>query len=241
MQPKHSFPSICSILFLAMFVVAGLATPIRVASQTTSTTAQPAAPATTSDAARPVAPKSETETNDVYLHSPMVKKIAGMLHLDVDITARLFEGINFAIVVLAIGFLVFRWLPKTLRSRSEKVRADIESARKVTEDANTRLSAIEAKLSGLDGEIAQIRSHVELESKEDEARIKSTIQEESARIVAAAAQEMEAAAAQARRELRQFAADRAIIQAARQLAITQETDSALIAEFLADVGKGGQK
>jgi F-type H+-transporting ATPase subunit b len=241
MQPKHSFPSIFSILFLAMFVVAGLATPIRVASQTTSTTAQPAAPATTSDAARPVAPKSETETNDVYLHSPMVKKIAGMLHLDVDITARLFEGINFAIVVLAIGFLVFRWLPKTLRSRSEKVRADIESARKVTEDANTRLSAIEAKLSGLDGEIAQIRSHVELESKEDEARIKSTIQEESARIVAAAAQEMEAAAAQARRELRQFAADRAIIQAARQLAITQETDSALIAEFLADVGKGGQK
>jgi F-type H+-transporting ATPase subunit b len=169
-----------------------------------------------------------------------------MLHLDVDTTARIFEGINFAIIALAIGFLLLRWLPKTLRSRSEKVSADIESARKVTADANARLSAIEAKLSGLDGEIAQIRSQVEVESREDEARIKSTIQEESARIVASAAQEMESTVAQARRSLRHFAADLAIEQAAKQLAITAETDRALIAEFLGDTAvtaapKGGRK
>jgi F-type H+-transporting ATPase subunit b len=246
MQPKRSFPSIFSILILAMFIIVGLATPVRLISQTTSTAAHPAAAAATSDAARPEAAKSEQETNDAYLHSPMVKKLAGMLHLDVDTTARIFEGINFAIIALAIGFLLLRWLPKTLRSRSEKVSADIESARKVTADANARLSAIEAKLSGLDGEIAQIRSQVEVESREDEARIKSTIQEESARIVASAAQEMESTVAQARRSLRHFAADLAIEQAAKQLAITAETDRALIAEFLGDTAvtaapKGGRK
>jgi chromosome segregation ATPase len=65
---------------------------------------------------------------------------------------------------------------QVLRKRGEKVRTDIESARKVTEDANARLSAIEAKLSGLDGEIAKIRAQVETESKQDEARIKATME-----------------------------------------------------------------
>ena len=242
MQPRRFMPHIFRILFLAMFVAAGMITPVRLAAQTT--TAQ--AVTTTSDAARPEAAKPEADSNDVYLHSPMVKTLARMLHLDVETTARIFEGINFAIIVLAIGFLFFRIMPKTLRVRTEKVRSGIESARKMTEDAYTRLSAIEARLGGLDGEIAQIRSQVEVEIKEDEARIKSTIKEESARIVAAAAQEMEATAALARRSLRHFAADLAIEQAVEQLAITPETDRALIAEFLKDIGgngahKGGQK
>jgi F-type H+-transporting ATPase subunit b len=239
-------------MFLAMFAAAVLITPIRAASQTSSTAAQPAAAPATSDAARPEtakpeeAQKSEQETNDVYLHSPMVKTLARLIHLDVETTSRIFEGINFGIIVLAVGFLLIRWLPKTLRSRTEKVRTDIETARKMSEDANARLSAIEAKLSGLDGEIAQIRSQVELESRADEARIKSTIQEESARIVASTAQEMESTVAQARRSLRHFAADLAIEEAAKQLSITAETDRALIAEFLGDTAvtaaaKGGRK
>jgi F-type H+-transporting ATPase subunit b len=168
-----------------------------------------------------------------------------MLHLSVGITAEIFEGINFAILALAIGIPLFRWLPKTIRKRGEKIREEIESARKVTEDAGLRLSAIEAKLSGLDGEIAQIRAQVEEESKQDEARIKSTIGEESERIVATAEQEIGSAAAQARRSLRHFAADLAIEQATKKLLLTPETDQALIAEFLRDVAgngatKGGQ-
>jgi F-type H+-transporting ATPase subunit b len=236
MQPKRFIPPAFRIFFLAMFVVAGMAAPIRVTAQTSTPATQPAAASPTSEAAKP-----EADSNDVYLHAPVVKKLAGMLHLDVETTARIFLGINFGIIVLAVGYLLFRILPKTLRGRSEKVRAGIESARKVTEDAYARLSAIEAKLAGLDGEIAQIRSQVELESREDEARIKSTIKEESARIVAAAEQEIGSAAAQARRSLRHFAADLAIEQAAKQLAITPETDRALIAEFLGDTSvRGGR-
>jgi F-type H+-transporting ATPase subunit b len=228
-----------------MFVAAVLATPIRVTAQTSAPAAQAAPASATSGTTVPEATKpeevqkSEADANDVYLHAPIVKTLARMLHLDVETAARIFEGINFGIIVLAVGFLLLRILPKTLRGRSEKVRTDIESARKMSEDAYARLSAIEAKLSGLDGEIAQIRAQVELESKEDEARIKSTIKEESVRIVAAAAQEMEASAAQARRSLRHFAADLAIEQAAKQLAITPETDRALIAEFLGDTALTG--
>jgi F-type H+-transporting ATPase subunit b len=223
--------------------VAGLAMPIRVSSQASAAVAHTSPgtniPAQPDAAKTEEATKPEADANDVYLHSPMVRTMARMLHLDVETAARIFEGINFGIIVLAIGYFIFRLLPGTLRNRSEKVRSGIESARKMTEDAYTRLSAIEARLSGLDGEIAQIRSQVEVESREDEKRIKSSIKEESARIVAAAAQEMETSAALARRSLRHFAADLAIEQAAKQLAITPETDRALIAEFLGDTALTG--
>jgi F-type H+-transporting ATPase subunit b len=239
MLARRFSPPAFRIFVLAILVAAGLSTPIFVTAQTTAPAAQPATASPSSEAGRPEAAKPEADPNDVYLHAPIVKKLAGILHLDVETTARIFEGINFAIIVLAVGYFIIRLLPKTLRTRSEKVRTEIESARKVTEDAYARLSAIEDKLSGLDGEIAQIRSQVELESQQDEARIKSTIKEESARIVAAAAQEMEATVAQARRSLRHFAADLAIEQAVEHLAITPETDRALIAEFLNDASLTG--
>jgi len=126
-----------------------------------------------------------------------------------------------------------------LRNRAVKLREDIESARKVTEDASTRLAAVEAKLASLGDEIAKFRAEVEAESLQDQARIKATLEEESTRIVAAAEQEIGVAAAQARRTLRHFAADLAIDQAAKQLVLTAETDRALIAEFVADAAKGG--
>jgi F-type H+-transporting ATPase subunit b len=40
--------------------------------------------------------------------------------------------------------------------------------------------------------------------------------------------------------LKHFAAELAIGQAARQIAITPETDRALIAEFVSDAAKGGK-
>jgi F-type H+-transporting ATPase subunit b len=169
----------------------------------------------------------------------MVISTAKALHLSVETTARSYELINFGIIFFAIAIPLFRWLPKFLTSRKAKIREDIESARKVTEDANARLSAVEAKLASIGDEIAKFRAEVEHEASQDEARIKATLEEESTRIVAAAEQEIGVAATQARRTLRHFAADLAIEQAAKQLVLTPETDRALIAEFVGDVAKGG--
>jgi F-type H+-transporting ATPase subunit b len=189
---------------------------------------------TGSEAAKPKQEKSEQEENNVYRHAPVVQTIARMIHLDLETTARLFEGINFLIIVLAIGIPLFRALPKTLRKRSEKVRTDIDSARKATDDAKVRLSAIEEKLSGLDKEISRIRAQVKEDSEKDEERIKAAAAEESSRIIAAAELEIDSSALQAQRNLRRFAADLAIEQAAKQLVLTPENDRALIAEFLSD-------
>jgi len=238
------------MVLLSAFIAAAAVVPFRATAQQPVPTTQTAPVSATNGAAKseaassqeaskPKQEKTEQEKADVYRHAPVVQTIAKMLHLDLETTARLFEGINFAIIVLAIGIPLCRALPKAMRARSEKVRTGIESAHKVTEDAKLRLSAIEAKLSGLDTEIAQIRAQVKEESKQDEVRIKSSVAEESARIVAAAEQEIDSSAIQAQRSLRRFAANLAIEQAAKQLVLTPENDQTLIAEFLSDAALYG--
>lgn len=181
--------------------------------------------------------REEEQGDDVYRHSAVIKAAAGVLHLSVETTARLFEIINIAIVILALGIPLYRFIPKYLRERGEKVSSALESARQKTEDANSRLSAVEAKLAHLDDEIARFRSELEAEMQKDEAHIKAAIEEERARIVASAEQEIGAATAHARRGLRVFAAELAIEKATRQLVLTPETDRALIAEFVRDAGR----
>lgn len=232
--------------FLTVLAAGVAAAPFHIAAQEQAAPApsQPtgqssAAQVQTNDTAKPEAAKPEGNDTDKFRHTPLVTAAAKALHLPVETTARTFEFINFAIIVLALGIPLARFLPKFLRQRAEKVRTDIESARKVTEDANARLGAIEAKLSGLGEEIQKFRSEVEEEMRHDEARIKAAIEEESARIVVAAEQEIGSAAAQARRGLRHFAVDLAIEQAARQMLLTPETDRALIAEFVGDANKNG--
>lgn len=199
--------------------------------------ASPSATAAGTEAAP--AAKSEKDQDNVYLHAPVVQTIGRVLHLDVETTAQIFVFINFAILVLAIGIPLVRIAPKVIRKRSQTLRFNLESARKETEDAGARLSAVEAKLASLGNEIQKFRAEVEAESLQDEARIKAALAEESARIVASAEQEIGMAAAQATRGLRNFAADLAIDQASRQLKLTPETDRALIAEFVGNVEKGG--
>jgi F-type H+-transporting ATPase subunit b len=241
--------SIRIVLFLAL-AVGVAAVPSRLVAQSAGQPSNAEASAQTAQqpATEAAAPekKSDEEQAEVFrLEGPIVKWTAKTFNISRETAANIFTFINFGIVVLALGIPLVKYLPKILKGRGEKVRADIESARKVSEDAGIRLSAIEEKLAGLDGEIKTIRAQVEAESRQDMDRIHASIAEESARIVATAEQEIGVSAAQARRSLRHFAADLAIEQATKQLVLTPETDRALIAEFLGDAtltgkAKGGQ-
>jgi F-type H+-transporting ATPase subunit b len=187
--------------------------------------------------------KTAENENDEYRHAPVVQSLARIMHMDVERAAQIFEIFNVSIVVLGIVIPLVRIMPRLLRGRSQKIQANIEEARRTTEDANKRLSAVEAKMASLDVEIAKFRTEVEQQIVQDEQRGKAALEEESARIVASAEQEIGVAAAQAKRSLRNFAADLAIEQAARQLVLTPDTDRALIAEFVREAGRanGGGK
>jgi F-type H+-transporting ATPase subunit b len=231
------------LALLAMLSIA--VAPIRVmaAPQTPEAPAQPALESPAQEASHPPrteAAKTEEQTNDQYRHAPIVQSLARMLHMDVETAARTFELFNVAIIVLGIGIPLARIMPRLLRGRSEKIRADIEAAEKSTQDANARLSAVEARLESLDQEIAKFRAEVEQQIAQDEQRGKAALEEETARIVASAEQEISVAAAQAKRSLRHFAADLAIEKAVKQLVLTPETDRALIAEFVAEASSNNK-
>jgi F-type H+-transporting ATPase subunit b len=214
--------------------------PYRAAAQTSSTPSAPTASqvAATNSAVSESSKAGESEEQK-FLHSSSVQALARVLHLDVQTTSKIFLGINFAIIFFAIVIPLGRLMPRVFRKRSQTLSHDLQTAREATADANTRLSAIEAKLAGLDDEMKQFREQIEQESAEDEKRIKATISEESARIVASAEQEIGVAAAHARRSLRNFAAELAIEHAEKGLKLTPEADRALIAEFVANVSADG--
>ena len=243
MHPSYFSLRFSWLAILTFALTACLAVPHRVAAQQPAPASSPAAPAasTSSDAEsedNPTTPNDEQKELNTFRHAPLVAKIGQKMGMDVETTAKVFEGINFVIIILAIVIPIVRIVPRMLRERSTTLNQDIQTARQATADANARLSAVEAKLAGLDAEIQKFRAEVEQESREDEKRIKATIEEESARIVASAEQEITMAAVQARRGLRHFAADLAIAQAEKQLTLTPETDRALIAEFI-DVARNG--
>lgn len=187
--------------------------------------------------------KEEQQING-FLHAPAVKAVARFLHLSLDATDAIFLGINYVIILLVILIPLGRFMPKVLRRRRQTLRHNLESARKLTEEATARLSAVEAQLAKLGEEIGRFRGEVEAELRSDETRIKGTIEEESARIVAAAEQEIGLAAIQAQRGLRKFAAELAVEHAGRHIALSPETDRALVAEFAESIaqhknGSGG--
>lgn len=243
-----SVPSRFTVRILGMAVMAALmlvpaAAPSRAIAQQPGTQRPPhsVAPAPSPSPAAANTPSSEEDRENAFLNAPVVHKMAHAFNLSEPAARTLFLVINFLIIFFAIAIPLARTMPKIFRKRAQNLRHDLDLARKATEEARQRMSAVEAKLAGLDREIAQFRAQVEQESLEDEKRIKATLKEESERILASAEQEIAAAAAHARRSLRSFAADLAIEQATRQLTLTPETDRALIGEFIGQLaGENGR-
>lgn len=246
-SPRRFPLRISGFLTVAVLTAGLISAACPSAAQETSPAAatQQAAPA--QPAASQEAPKSQEEQNRVFLlEGPLVKWTAQNFGLSREIASDIFQFFNFAIIFLLIVVPVLRVMPKIFRKRSETLGHSLKEAREATANANARLNAVEAKLAGLDEEIKKFRAQVEQESLEDEKRIKASLADENARILEAAEQDLNVAAQQARRNLRQFAANLAIEQAAQQLVLTPEIDRALIAEFARGAesngtgSKGGQ-
>ncbi|HEY5213203.1 MAG TPA: ATPase, partial [Acidobacteriaceae bacterium] len=107
-----------------------------------------------------------------------------------------------------------------------------------TEEATSRLSSVEERLSKLDDQIAAMRGQAEADSARDEQRIKASVEDEKVKIVAAAEVEIQNATTLARREIQKYAAELAIEQAARKLVVTAETDRLLVENFAHKLGEG---
>jgi F-type H+-transporting ATPase subunit b len=194
------------------------------------------APANTGESSTPInavpAKKEEIkDENDEYRHSAAVQKLGAMVGLNADQAATAFTVINFVILAFGVGLVMRKTLPKAFRARNSAIQKQLVDARTATEEASARLNSVEARLSKLDDQIAEMRTHAEADAAREERRIRASVEEEKSKILAAAEAEIHSATAAARRDIQQFAAGLAIEQAARKLVVTAETDRLLVESF----------
>jgi F-type H+-transporting ATPase subunit b len=175
--------------------------------------------------------KEEKDENDVFRHSSSVRAIGAKMGLDPEHAATAFSILNFALLVIFVGWFLVKALPKAFRNRTSTIQKHLVEARSATEEANARLSSVEARLSKLDEQIAAMRAQAEKDLAHDEQRIKDALEEEKHRILTSAEQEIASATTQAQRQLRQYAADLAIDQAAHKLVVNAETDRLIVQDF----------
>jgi len=178
------------------------------------------------------------------MKSPNVVALGAKLGLNPDQSKLAFQLTNFLLLALGIAWVVAKMLPKVLRGRTETIQKNLVDARTATEEARTRLSSVEERLSKLDGEIAALRAQAEQDAGKEEVRIKAAVEDEKQKILASAEQEIAAATMHAQKLLQQHAAELAIEQAARKLVVSAETDRLLVQGFAqrlaGDESKKGQ-
>ena len=225
---------------LTLAVVLGVGFHVR----QTPVQAQSAGVTSTPEAQSPEKNKQEQDENDAYRHSEMVQKLGAKLGMNAEQAATAFEVTNFVLLAVLVGWGLLKMLPKLLRDRNTAIQKHLVDARTATEEARTRLSSVEERLSKLDGEIAAMRSHAEQDSAKEEQRLKASVEEEKQKILASAEQEIAAATMHAQKQLQQHAAELAIEQAARKLVVSAETDRLLVQGFAqrlaGDESKKGQ-
>jgi F-type H+-transporting ATPase subunit b len=229
---------------VTLAVVLGVSVGARLAPVHAQAAASTASGAATADAQSGDKADQEVDETAEYRHSAMVKHIGGMVGMDAERSAKVFEWANFLLLAAGIGWVVAKMLPQTLKGRSSAIQKDLVDARSATEEANARMGAVEERLSKLDGDIAAMRKQAEQDSLRDEQRILATVEDEKKKIVEAAEQEIAAATSHAQKALQQFAAELAIEQAARKLVVSAETDRLLVQGFAqrlaGDESKKGQ-
>ncbi len=233
-----------AVLLLAAVFVSAVGVPVAARAEMVAVVAAQA----NDEGSTPVnnVPEKKEEVHDEnyeYTHSDAVKSFGKMLGLNPDQSATAFTLCNFFLLLIGVGYLLLKTVPKAFRNRSTTIQKKLVDARTATEEAKARLDAVEARLSKLDDQIAGMQKQSELDSASEEQRIKASVEETKAKILADADAEILAATAMARREIQKYAAELAIDHAAKKLVVTAETDRLLVEDFARKLGvtsdKGG--
>ena len=181
------------------------------------------------------APESD-EQLEHYAHSSVVKYLAGKVGISTPEMARIFEDFNSGVLIAIILYFVLTRVPKSFSEKRRKLAEDLVEARKATENAEKRLTSVEARLQSLGGEIEEMRGHAAEIAQGEEARIRAAMEAERERIVHSAEAEIEAAQSNAERGLKRYAADLAVDRATERVSLDTEGDRMLVDEFLQSLG-----
>jgi len=184
--------------------------------------------------------EEEEEENATLKYSPSVTALGKKIGMSPQASYWAFTGLNFAVVLGLIVWLVKSKVLAGMRERTASIRSAMEIAKKASEDAKARLAAIEDRLTKLDTEVAGLKTQAENDFKAEEQRIREQAEQDAARVVQMAEQEIATAAKTARRELKVFAANLAVSLAEKRITVDRDTDEQIVHTFVSQLGKGGK-
>jgi len=152
-------------------------------------------------------------------------------------TGMVFRWINFLIVFGGIGYLVAKYGGTFFRANAKAIAAGIHEGGAAKAAAEHELSEIEAKIAGLDREIAEMREQARLDIAAETERLRASGLNEIDKIRQAAQAELAATERAARQKLREITASQAIQRAAALVrsGMNAKVRSRIFQSFLGDL------
>jgi F-type H+-transporting ATPase subunit b len=150
----------------------------------------------------------------------------------------IFRWIVFAIVAIAL-IKAFAGAGPGLRSNSEQISQKIAEGTRAREAAEKQKREVQAKLAGIEAEVAKLRAEAKQAMEGEASRLKALAKREAQLIEKAAQDEIAAAQRAGGLELKALAARLAVERAEQELArrITPEAQASLFRSFVAELDR----
>ncbi|HEV2176469.1 MAG TPA: ATP synthase F0 subunit B [Terriglobia bacterium] len=156
---------------------------------------------------------------------------------------QVYDWINFAILVGALGYLLRKPVAAFFGERSASIRKGLEEGRRALEASRAQLKIVEAKLAHLEQEIASFKASSAQEMALERQRLEQATARDGEKLLASARARIETATRAAKVELRAFAAGQAVELAEGK--IRQGLDDTgrerLVAQFVEGVQQQGSR
>jgi F-type H+-transporting ATPase subunit b len=150
--------------------------------------------------------------------------LAGGLHPAIP------KAVNLALFIGVLYYLLRKPVREFFTTRLAEVRITLDRAAKEKAGAEAKLNELNARLSRLDAEVAEIRSQAEREAQAERARLEAEAKADAEKLRLMAQREIEGAKQAALLRLRQYAAEQAVALAEQLIRreLTPQDDARLL-------------
>jgi len=153
----------------------------------------------------------------------------------------LWRVINIVVFALILVYVLRNkiGIGKVFDNRAASIVKELEQAKRDKDDALKKLGEVEARLSRLDVELAEIRLEAEQEAAREAERIQQAATTDAEKIRQSAQREIEGAMKSARSELRAFVADQAVqmAEAIIRKEIRPDDSSRMLTRYTEELGE----
>ena len=159
----------------------------------------------------------------------------GLINLDRSIVI---QGINFLLLLLILGKLLYKPLLAKMEERTQAIRKSLEEAQAARAEAERERREHAGKLQAAYAEAQAIRATALKEAGEEQRRLVEAARAEATRLVETARSELVQDVRRARQDLRQEVADLATTVAERLIrkSLRDEDHRRIVAEAITKVG-----